>query len=89
MDEGAGADDISRVGDAAWGRFEGRAFMATQRADGRFDFDHDGTALIVDLASHRIEGDVVVGAEVDLTYLRLLNMMRRAVLRLPGHYLSV
>ena len=92
--EGADLGEVGRVGDAAFGRFEGRSFTATLRADGRFDFNHEGTKLTVDLDARTIDArttddEVAEGAEIDLTYLRLLNTMRRAVLRLPGHYLSV
>ncbi len=86
------AGGSARVGDSAWGRFEGRAYAARVRADGRFDFTHEGVELVVDLDSRDIDDSGAAlesGAEVDLTYLRLLNTMRRAILRLPGHYLSV
>ncbi|MCO4762005.1 MAG: 4Fe-4S dicluster domain-containing protein [Myxococcales bacterium] len=87
--DGADLGAVGRVGDTAFGRFEGRSFSSVLRADGRFDFDHEGTALVVDLETLSIDSDLEPGTQVDLTYLRLLNTMRRAILALPGHYLSV
>ncbi len=91
--DGARTGPEHGLGDAIWGRFEGRCYQATVLGAQRYRFDHEGLALEVDLDAGETrpvnDETIAEGTVIDLTYLHLLNVMRRAILRDPSHYLGV
>jgi putative selenate reductase len=71
--------------DTVLGRFEGRVFRA-EIAGGAARFSGPGFDVRLTTADPEgtVEGSVEPGAEIDLTYLRIMDWLRRGVLDGPG-----